>query len=91
MGIASRWDGGNGFPGSVFRGMSPQKPQFLGKFFQIFTKKLRFSSISETKWTKSEEESEFGGRWFWLTWIHPPSQNLLVMPLKSKIILISTT
>ena len=41
-------------------------------FFNIF----RFFIISQIKWLKPEEKSEFGGGWFWFTWICLPSRNL---------------
>ena len=57
-------------------GMSPQNLQFLKSIFGIFAKTFGFSNISKLMWAKSEEKSEFAGMWFWLTWIHPPSQDL---------------
>ena len=38
---------------------------------RMFAKIFRFSNISIIKWTKSEEKSEYGGRWLWFTWIRP--------------------
>ena len=48
----------------------------ISDYIHIF----RFFSISKIKWAKYEEKSEFWGGWFWLTWIHPPSQNLSPPP-----------
>ena len=59
------------FPCFRILGGYPQKLWFEKKIwiFAIF----RFSNISQIKWAKSEEQSEFGGRWFSLTWTCPPS------------------
>ena len=50
-------------PGSKFRGMSPPNRYFKENLC-IFVNIFRFSNVSKIKWPKSEEKSEFGGRWF---------------------------
>ena len=59
-------------PGSKFWGDVPQKSRCLNTISWTFAKIFRFSNISQIKWAKSEEISELGGRWFWLSWIRPP-------------------
>ena len=67
MGVATGGDGGDMSPppGSEFRGgMSPQKSRFFkGNFLNIY-RKVEIFRYFRKKWAKSEEKSEFGGRWF---------------------------
>ena len=64
VGVATGGDGGDmSPPGSKFRGDAPQKSRFLNKILCIFVKIFRFSNSSKIKWPKSEDKSEFGGRW----------------------------
>ena len=48
---------------SKFWGNVPQELWFLQKNFWVFANFFRFLNISKIKWVKSEEKSEFGGRW----------------------------
>ena len=68
MGVATGGDaGGVSPPVRNSGGMSPQKSRFLKKILCIFLKIFRFSNVFQIKWPKSEEKSEFGGRWFSFT------------------------
>ena len=66
MDVATGWDGGDASPpwveilGGVF---PPRNPMLIGDFLN-FAKIFVFSNISIIKWAKSDEKSEFGGRWF---------------------------
>ena len=42
---------------------------------------FRLSNIFETKWPKSEENLEFGGRLVWRNWIRPPPSQKFVAAL----------
>ena len=62
--------------GSKFQGDVHPEIVFFKENLAIFAKTFGFSSIFKIKWAKSEEKSEFWGRWFWLTRIRPSSQDL---------------
>ena len=67
MDVATGWDGGDSSPppGSKFWGVfpPPRNPMLIGDFLN-FAKIFVFSNISIINWAKSDEKSEFGGRWF---------------------------
>ena len=56
------------------RGTSPRNHGFY-RFLKELTKIFRFFKIFKIKWPKSQEKSEFGGRWVWRMRIHPPPQS----------------
>ena len=63
MGVATGGCGGHVPPVQNSEGV-PQKSRFAKKKFGIFTKTFGISNIFKIKWAKSQEKSEFGGRWF---------------------------
>ena len=85
MDVATGWDGGDSSRPwvEILGGIPPPRnPMLIGDFLN-FAKISVFSNISIINWAKSDEKSEFGGRWFWLTWICPPSQSRSVPPFET--------
>ena len=66
-------DGG----GSVSRNTKScrERPPRNGIFTENFLNTQQsfiFSNVSKIKWHKKEEKSDFRGRWFECSWVHPP-------------------
>ena len=66
QGMCSQVQNSGGYPPEIV---------FFKVFFEYLLKFLDFPIFPKVKWAKFEEKSEFGGRWFRLTWTHPSTQD----------------